>query len=75
MPFPSRFLPCEECGASVERTASAAHSCDPERLAEYRLFHLREDVAAFEERLRGWLSSGAGRFEQWVAARDVRRTA
>lgn len=75
MSFTSRFLPCEECGASVERAEAAAHRCDPERRAEYRLFRLREDVAAFEGRLQQWLATSVGRFEQWAAARDVRGAA
>lgn len=70
--FPSRFMPCSECGASVARSATDEHRCDPERLVDFRMFGLREEVAAFEERLLAFLDSPHGRFHQWLAARDVR---
>jgi hypothetical protein len=66
-------MPCSECGASVAATARAEHVCDPERRLEYRMFQLREEVAGFEERLRGYLDSPHGRFLQWLAERERRR--
>lgn len=70
--FPSRFLPCPECGASLERIAADLHRCDPERLLDYRMFHLRDEVATFESRLAAFLSSPDGKFQRWLAAREVR---
>lgn len=36
------------------------------------MFALREEIASFETRLHRFLQSGAGRFEAWLAARQVR---
>jgi hypothetical protein len=73
--FLSRHMPCEECGESVERTAAAAHVCNPERLLDYKMFRMRDEISAFESRLHDYLGGKKGRFEAWLAARDVRRTA
>lgn len=73
--FLSRYLPCPECGDSVPRDAHDAHACDPRRRAEYIMFGLREEIAAFEATYEAYTRSPAGRFEAWLAARDVRRTA
>jgi hypothetical protein len=70
--FPqSRFMPCAECGESVERGA-ATHLCEPERLLEFRLFQLQEEIARFDEQLAAWLSTARGRFAAWIAERDRR---
>lgn len=71
--FLSRHMPCEECGESVDQTMSASHVCDPERLLDYRLFRMRDEIAAFEDRLLEYLNGSQGRFDVWLAARDVRR--
>ncbi len=71
--FASRHMPCAECGASVARSERDAHVCDPERLLDYRLFQLREEVAGFDDVLRGYLDSPQGRFAQWLAERERRR--
>jgi hypothetical protein len=65
-------MPCEECGASVDVTVVPAHECSPERRADYQLFGLREEVAEFELGLRSYLATSPGRFELWLAARQVR---
>jgi len=70
--FTSRFMPCEDCGESVERSTAPSHRCSSERLVEYRMFGLREEIAGFEDRLEQFLQSGLGRFETWLAARRVR---
>ena len=72
--FVSRYMPCEDCGESVDRTAAVGHQCAPERLADFQKFTLREDIADFEGRFRGYLRSPHGRFEVWLAARHVHRT-
>ena len=46
--FRSRYMPCEDCGASVDRHNSSLHECSPERLSDYRMFELRHDVAQLE---------------------------
>lgn len=70
--FASRYLPCAECGASVERVAADDHRCTLERLADYRMFALREEIEAFEDRLADYLVTGQGQFDVWLAARQVR---
>jgi hypothetical protein len=36
------------------------------------MFQLREEVAGFEDGLRGYLDSAHGRFAQWLAERERR---
>lgn len=73
--FTSRYLPCSDCGASVDRTDPAPHECRTERLVDFQMFRLRGRVAGFDRSWAGYLSSAEGRFETWLAARDVRRSA
>lgn len=71
--FPqSRFMPCAECGASVERAQTDAHVCDGERLLDFHLFQLRDEIVAFDAQLAAWLASARGRFAAWLAERDRR---
>jgi hypothetical protein len=56
----------------VERIEVDAHECDGERLLDFRLFELREEIAAFDAQLAAWLASARGRFAAWVAERDRR---
>lgn len=71
--FPSRFMPCPECGGSVERSSRQWHSCDPERMLDYTMFALRDEVAAFERLFHRFTDTRDGRLECWVASRQVRR--
>ena len=71
--FPqSSHMPCTECGASIERASAAGHVCDQDRLLEFRLFQLRDEIAAFDEQLAAWLATAAGRFAAWIAEQDRR---
>lgn len=70
--FKSRFMPCPECGGSVDRTAMAGHQCSVERLSDFQMFGLRDEIAAIESQVHRYLASPWGRFEAWVAARQVR---
>jgi hypothetical protein len=71
--FPqSRYMPCPACGASLERAEAAAHTCDTERLLNFRLFQLREEIEAFDSQLAEWLASARGRFAAWLAERERR---
>ena len=72
--FVSRYMPCDDCGESLDRTASVAHVCAPERLADFQLFTMRDDIAAFESRYHTYLRSPHGQFEVWLAARHVQGT-
>jgi hypothetical protein len=64
------YLPCDACGAAVARKDRDSHVCDRERLLDYQMFHLREEVAALDHELRAYLDSPAGQFELFYAARD-----
>ena len=70
--FKSRFMPCRDCGASVDRAAPSAHRCSPARRVDYQMFGLREEIAELEAGMRRYLSSARGRFESWLAWRQVR---
>lgn len=74
MIFASR-MPCAHCGASVDRAAAAAHTCDSRRRLDFQLLATRSAVAAFDSEFREYLAGRDGRFEAWLAARDVRRRA
>lgn len=70
--FSSRFMPCPECGASVDRTSDQGHVCSQERLADFQMFALRAEIAGLESGFERFLRSPRGRFETWMAARQVR---
>ena len=73
--FRSRFMPCRDCGASVDREDPSAHECDPVRMVDFQLFALRTDVGRLEESVSAFLDSPTGRYEVWQARRAVRRRA
>jgi hypothetical protein len=73
--FQSRYMPCADCGASVDRAASLTHVCETDRLLDFRLFQLRDEIAAFDAQLGEWLATARGRFAAWLAERDRRGTA
>jgi hypothetical protein len=69
--FPqSRYMPCAECGASVDQSASGIHLCEPERWLDFHLFQLRDEITAFDAQLAAWLATARGRFAAWIAERD-----
>lgn len=70
--FKSRYMPCDVCGASVDRTSRPDHACSPERRADYQMFGLRGEVAQLETGIGHYLATASGRFESWLAARQVR---
>jgi hypothetical protein len=67
LPVP-RHMPCERCGASIERD-DLAHTCDDERRLQFELFPLRAEIEMFDEHLRRWLETACGRFERFYAER------
>ena len=46
-----------------------------ERRADYEMFGLRGEVAQLETGIGQYLATASGRFESWLAARQVRRHA
>ena len=69
LPAP-RHMPCEHCGASVERGAEAVHVCDEERRLEFRFFALHDEIDAFDGEWAAWLESPRGLFELYYAERS-----
>jgi hypothetical protein len=43
--------------------------CDGERLLDFRVFRLRDEIAEFDAQLTAWLASPRGRFASWLAER------
>jgi hypothetical protein len=70
--FGSRYMPCLQCGASLDRRADA-HECDRERWLDYQLFQLRDQLEGLEDELGQYLASPQGRFELYYAERQRRR--
>jgi hypothetical protein len=70
--FRSRFMPCPDCGASVDRSGLAGHECSPKRRADYQMFGLRGEVAELEAGVRRYLETASGKFDCWLAAQQVR---
>jgi hypothetical protein len=71
--FWSSYMPCADCGGAVERTATDAHTCDPQRRADFQMVAMQRELLAFDTEFREYLSGNEGRFETWLAAREVRR--
>jgi hypothetical protein len=73
IPFPQpRHVPCSDCGAAVERSREDEHVCNRDRLLDYQMFQLRDDIGAVGDELAAYLDSPRGRFELWCAERDRR---
>jgi hypothetical protein len=73
IPFPQpRHVPCSDCGAAVERSREDEHVCNRDRLLDYQMFQLRDDIGAVGAELTAYLDSPRGRFELWCAERDRR---
>jgi hypothetical protein len=74
LPFPQpQFMPCDRCGASVARTETERHICEPERQLDFEMFRLRDGIEGFESELGEYLDTPRGRFEAWLAERERRR--
>jgi hypothetical protein len=71
--YVSRFMPCDRCGVSLDSAEQVPHECAPDRVADFRMFALREEVGQLEDRFADYLGTAHGRFEAWLAARHVRR--
>lgn len=73
-PFPlPAYMPCPDCGASIQRGQEDEHVCEEERLLRYRMVQLRDEIARFDGDLAAYLNSPRGRFDIWYAARDRSR--
>jgi hypothetical protein len=70
--FLSRYMPCPECGASLERIDDT-HRCEQERRLDYQVFQLRAELDLFESELGAYLASPGGRFSVYYAERARRQ--
>lgn len=74
--FIARFMPCAQCGQSVDRWGGPPHRCARPRPVDDASIALRAEVARLEAGLEvgleAYLRSRLGRFETWLAARQVR---
>jgi hypothetical protein len=71
--FQSRFMPCDECGASVAREERDGHACERNRWLDYQVIQRRAELEDFEVELGYYLESPQGRFELWCAERERKR--
>jgi hypothetical protein len=65
-----QYMPCPDCGASLNGEEPDDHRCDPVRWVDYQMFQLRNGIARFELDFGAYLASLQGRFESWYAARQ-----
>jgi hypothetical protein len=68
--FESKYMPCEECGASLARDEREGHVCPRERWLDYQVTQRRPELDGFELELGYYLDSPRGRFEVWYAERE-----
>jgi hypothetical protein len=63
------YRPSRDCGATVRLSRLGEHVCAPERYAVHQARRLHWRRAGFDEALRRWLDTPAGRFAQFYARR------
>jgi hypothetical protein len=70
---PFGYRACHACGVAVQRRVMAdGHECDPDRYAAHQSSKLHWKRAGFDDALREWLQTPAGRFAEFYARRLVR---
>jgi hypothetical protein len=62
-------MPCERCGASLDRASRAAHECEPERRLDFLVVQSGVDVQSFADAFDAWLTTPHGRFALFYAER------
>jgi hypothetical protein len=62
-------MPCPDCGASVPVANETEHICEAERLLDFRLVELRDEIDSFDAEYAAWLETPGGRFACFVAER------
>ena len=70
--FASRYMPCPDCGASLEQSETSDHLCDHQRRLDYVMFQLRDEFEALEAQIGVYLATPRGQFELWYAERRRR---
>ncbi len=71
--FQSKYMPCDECGASLAHDEREGHTCERERWLDYQVTQRRAELDGFELELGYFLESPQGRFELWCAERERTR--
>jgi hypothetical protein len=71
--FGSRFMPCSDCGASLDLDERDEHVCERERWLDYQLFQMRDEIDSLSAELGIYLASLPGQFELWYAERERKR--
>jgi hypothetical protein len=71
--YQSRFMPCPDCGASLDQDERDDHICERERWLDYQIFQLRDEIAGLNGELAVYLASLPGKFEVWYAERERKR--
>jgi hypothetical protein len=69
----SKYMPCEECGASLAHDERERHACERERWLDYQVIQRRPELEGFELELGYYLQTPRGRFELWYAERERKR--
>jgi hypothetical protein len=64
---------CDGCGVAVRARVllASAHDCRPDRYLAHQARRLHWRRAGFDDALRRWLETPAGRFAQAIARRRV----
>ncbi|HEX6020690.1 MAG TPA: hypothetical protein VFZ00_01760 [Solirubrobacter sp.] len=71
---PIGYAVCGGCGIAVQRRLLAGgHECGPERYARHQARRLHWKHNGFDDALRSWLATPAGRFAEYYARRKLRR--
>jgi hypothetical protein len=69
---PFGYAVCSGCGTAVRRRLLGhGHECEPERYASHQASRLHWERHGFDDAVRAWLGSPAGRFAQFYARRLV----
>jgi hypothetical protein len=70
---PFGYAVCAGCGVAVQRRLLPdGHACDPERYAGHQASRLHWTRHGFEDAVRSWLATPAGRFAEYYARRRLR---
>jgi hypothetical protein len=67
------YRACPDCGAAVQRARleAAEHDCAPARFVSHQTWKGRRGLDRLEDDLAGWLATPAGRFQAYLARREL----
>jgi hypothetical protein len=71
---PLGYAACAGCGVTVQRRILASgHDCDPVRYVDHQASRLHWKRNGFDDAVRSWLATPAGRFAEFYARRLLHR--